>query len=60
MKILSGEFNAKEELENIFKQTNKNESLHQVNEDNIIKIINFATPKNLVVKRRMFPQQKHS
>jgi hypothetical protein len=50
MKILSGDFSAKGERENIFKQTMKNESLHQVGKDNIIKIINFTTSKNLVVK----------
>ena len=45
--------------ENILKPTIKNESLHQVNNDNFIKIINFAMSKNLVVKNTMFPQQKH-
>ena len=56
MKILSGDFNAKGERENIFKPKIKNESLHQVSKDNIIKIINFVMSKNLVVKSTMFPQ----
>jgi len=60
MKILSGDFNAKGGQENIFEPTTENESLHQVSNDNVIKIINFATSKNLVVKTTMSPQQRHS
>ena len=52
MKILLGDFNAKEGRENIFKPTIGNESLHQ---DNEVRIVNFATSKNLVVKSTMFP-----
>jgi hypothetical protein len=50
MKILLGDFNAKVGRENIFKPTIGNESLHQDSNDNGVRIINFATPKNLVVK----------
>jgi hypothetical protein len=60
MKIVSADFNAKVERENIFKPTLENESIHQVRNDNDVKIINFATSKNLAVKSMMFPQQKHS
>ena len=60
MKILSGDFNAKVGQENIFKPTAENESLHQVSNDNGVKITNFAISKNLVVWSTMFPQQKHS
>jgi hypothetical protein len=40
--------------ENIFKPTIGNESLHQDSNDNGVRIVNFATTKNLVVKRTMF------
>ena len=42
-KILLGDFNAKERRENIIKPTIGNESLHQDNNDNGIRIVNFAT-----------------
>jgi hypothetical protein len=60
MKIVSADFNAKVEGKNIFKLTLENESIHQVSNDNDVKIINFATSNNLAVKSMMFPQQKHS
>jgi hypothetical protein len=43
--------------ENIFKPTIGNESLHQDSNDNEVRIINFATSKNLVVKSTMFPHR---
>ena len=55
MKSLLGDFNAKVGRENIFKPTIGNESLHQDNNDNGVRIVNFATSKNLVVKSTMFP-----
>jgi len=58
MKILLGDFNAKVRRENIFKPTTGNESLHQDSNDNGVRIVNFATSKNLVVKSTMFPHQK--
>jgi len=54
MKILLGDFNAKLGRE-IFKPTIGNESLHQYSNDNGVRIVNFATSKNLVVKITMFP-----
>ena len=57
MKILLGDLNAKVGRENIFKPTIGNESLHQDNSDNGVRIVNFATSKNLVVKRTMFPHR---
>jgi hypothetical protein len=60
MKIVSANFNAKVECENIFKLTLENKSIHRVSNDNDVKIVNFATSKNLAVKSMMFPQQKHS
>jgi len=43
LKILSGDFNAKVWREDIFKPTIGNDSLHQDSNDNIIRIVNFAT-----------------
>ena len=54
MKILLGDFNAKVGRENIFKPTVGKESLHQDSNDNGVRIVNFATSKNLVVKSTMF------
>ena len=45
MKILLGDFNAKMGRENIFKPTVGNESRHQDSNDNVVRIVNFATSK---------------
>jgi len=55
MKILLGDFNAKVGTENIFKLTIGNDSLHQDSNDNGVRIVNFATSKNLAVKSMMLP-----
>jgi hypothetical protein len=55
MKILLGGFNTKVGKENIFKPTTGNESLPQDSNDNVVRIVNFATSKNMVVKSTMFP-----
>jgi len=58
MKILLGDFNAKVGRENIFKPIIGNESLHQhSNDDDDVRIVTFATSKNLVVKNTMFPHR---
>jgi hypothetical protein len=49
MKIILGDFNMKVGRENIFKPKIGNESLHE------IRVINFATSKNLIAKSTMFP-----
>jgi len=49
-----GDFNEKVERENIFKLTIGIEHLHQDSNDNGVRIVNFATSKNLVVKSTMF------
>jgi endonuclease/exonuclease/phosphatase family metal-dependent hydrolase len=54
MKILLGDFNSKVAREIIFKLIIGNESLHQDSNDNGVRIVNFATSKNLVVKSTMF------
>jgi hypothetical protein len=47
VKILLGDFNAKVGSENIFKLTIGNESLHEINTDNEVRLVNFAISKNL-------------
>jgi hypothetical protein len=55
MKILLGDLNAKVSREDIFKPTNGNESLHEISNDNGVRVVNFTTSKNLIVKSTMFP-----
>ena len=57
MKILLGDFNGKVGRENIFKPIIGNHSLHQDSNDNGVRIVNFATSKNLVVKSTIFPHR---
>jgi endonuclease/exonuclease/phosphatase family metal-dependent hydrolase len=57
MKILLGYFNAKVGREEIFKLTIWNESLHEISNDNGVRLVNFATSKNLRVKSMMFPHR---
>jgi exonuclease III len=47
IKILLGDFNAKVGREDIFKPTIGNESLHKISNDNGVRVVNFATSKNL-------------
>jgi endonuclease/exonuclease/phosphatase family metal-dependent hydrolase len=55
MKILLGDFNAKVGREDIFNPTIGNESLHKINNDNEVRLVNFDTSKQLRVTRMMFP-----
>jgi hypothetical protein len=57
MKILLSDFNAKLGREDIFKLTLGNESSHEISNDNGVRVVNFATSKNLVVKSIMFPHR---
>jgi len=43
--------------ENIFKLTIGNEILHQDSNDYGVRIVNFATSKNVVVKSMIFPHR---
>jgi hypothetical protein len=45
MKILLGDFNAKVGREDIFKLIIDNKSLHEVSNDNGVRVVNFATSK---------------
>jgi hypothetical protein len=57
MKILLGDFNAKGDTEHIFQPTVRNESLYEISNDNGVRVVNFATSKNLIVKSTMFPHR---
>jgi hypothetical protein len=51
IKIMLRDFNAKLGREIIFKPTIGNETLHQDSKDNNVRIVNFATSEDLVVKQ---------
>jgi hypothetical protein len=55
IKILLGDFSAKVGREYIFKPTIGNECLHEISNDNGIRVENFATSKNLRVNSTIFP-----
>jgi len=57
MKILLADFNTNVRRENILKPTTGNDSLHQDSNDNGVRIVNFATSKNLVINSTMFPHR---
>jgi hypothetical protein len=57
MKILMSDFNVKIDREDIFKPTIGNESSHEISNDNGVRVVNFATSKNLVVKSTIFPHR---
>jgi hypothetical protein len=56
--IILVDFNEKFGREDILKPTIVNESLHQDSNDNGVKIVNFATSTNLLVKKTMFLHRK--
>jgi hypothetical protein len=58
MNILLGDFNAKVGRQDIFKPTIGKESSHEISNDNEVRVVNFATSKNLVVKSLMFPHRR--
>jgi exonuclease III len=59
MKILLGDFNAEVSREDIFKPTIGNESLHEIGNDNGIRVVSFATSKNMTVQSTMFPHRNN-
>jgi hypothetical protein len=54
IKIPFGDFIAKVGKEDIFKPTIGNESSHKISNDNVVRLVNFATSKNLRIKSTMF------
>jgi hypothetical protein len=57
MKVLLGDIRAKVVREDTFKLTIGNGSSHKINNDNRVRVVNFATSKNLGVKSTLFPHQ---
>jgi hypothetical protein len=55
MKVLLGDLSAKVGREDIFKPIIGNESLHEASNDNGVRVVHFATSKNLIVKSTTFP-----
>jgi hypothetical protein len=55
MNILMGDFNAKVGREDIFKPVISNEILHEASNDNRVRVVNFATSKNLILKSKTVP-----
>jgi hypothetical protein len=50
LKILLADFNAKVGKEDIFKPKIRNERLYEISNDNGVRLLNFATSKNLSQK----------
>jgi hypothetical protein len=44
-------------MEDIFKPAIGNQSIHEISKDNGVKVVNFATSKNLTLKSMMFPRR---
>jgi hypothetical protein len=55
MNIPLGCFNAKVWKEDTFKSTIMNESLHEISNDNGVRVVNIATSKTLIFKSSVFP-----
>jgi hypothetical protein len=55
IKILLGDLIARVSKEDLFNPTIGNESLHEISNDNAVRLVNFATSKNLRLKSTMFP-----
>jgi hypothetical protein len=55
IKILLGDFSAKVGRDNIFKPIIGYESLHEASNDNGVRVVNFVTSKNVIVKSTTFP-----
>jgi hypothetical protein len=54
MKILLGDSNAKGGREDIFRPTVGNKISHKISNENVARVVNFATSKNLLAKCTMF------
>jgi hypothetical protein len=57
MIILLGDFKAKVDREDIFRLTIGNDSLHEISNDNAVRVVKLATSKKLTVKSTMFPHR---
>jgi hypothetical protein len=59
MKMLLGYFSTKVGREDIFKPTIGNGSLHEITNDNGVRLVNFATSKNLKSQKYDVPTSQH-
>jgi hypothetical protein len=50
MKNLLVDFNGEVVTEHTFTPTTVSESLHEISNDNGVRVVNFATSKNLIIK----------
>jgi exonuclease III len=57
MKILLGDFKTEVSRDKIFKPTAGNESSHKISNDIGVRVVNFATSENLIVKSRLLHPQ---
>jgi hypothetical protein len=57
VKILLGDLNTKVGREDVSKPTTGEKCLHEISNDNGVRVVNFATSKNLIVKSTMFPHR---
>jgi exonuclease III len=55
--ILLGDFNAEVGTEDIFKPKIGNESLDEISNGKGVRVVNFATSKNFIVKSTTFPHR---
>jgi hypothetical protein len=56
-KVLLQDFNAKVGREDILKPKFGNENLHETINDKGVRVVNFATAKNLIVNGTVFPHR---
>jgi hypothetical protein len=57
MKILLRDFNAKVGRKDIFKPTIWNVSVHEIINDNGVTVVNFTSPKIIIIKNTVFPHR---
>jgi hypothetical protein len=55
MMILLGDFNPKIGTADIFRLTVGNKRLHEISNDNEVRVVNFATSKYVIIRRAIFP-----
>jgi hypothetical protein len=54
VKILLGDLSTNVGSEDIFKTTIGKESLHEISNGNVVRVVNFATSKNQIVMSKLF------
>jgi uncharacterized membrane protein len=57
MKMSLGDLNSKIHRKDIFRPTAVNESLHEISNDNGIRVVKFGIPETLIIKNKMFPHR---